>query len=138
MSKVIRVQFSQAQGSEMPVNESRRQLSPREYDYFLIPDDVEVRKGSLAVVDVSGILRIVQINAVVARSQKATKYAIAVFNLDEYKEKLEKIQDIQSLKAAITERAEDARQRAYLQGLAETDPQLKTMLDELKALEGNV
>src|SRR5688572_17468376 len=107
MSKVIRVQFSQAQGSEMPVSEARRSLSYKEYDYFLIPDEQEVRKGSLAVVEVQGILRIVQVNSVMARSSKATKFAITVFNLDDYKEKLEKIQDIETLKGAILERAAD-------------------------------
>lgn len=136
MSKVIRVQFSQAAGSEMHVSEARRQLSAREYDYFLIGDDVEVKKGSLAVVDVSGVLRIVQVNAVIARSAKATKYAICVFNLDDHRERLNKIQDIESLKAAIRERAEEARERARLQELASEDNELAKMLEELRQLEG--
>ena len=138
MSKVIRVQFHN--GPFMQTEENRRTLDTREYDYFLVRDDVEVRKGSLAVVEVNdrsagNCLKLVHICAVLARSNKATKYAITVFSLDEHKELLKKKEDIATLREAILSRAEESRQKQKLLELADSDPQLKAMLDELNTLE---
>jgi hypothetical protein len=136
MSKVIRVRFSQAAGSEMPVFEAARRLSDKEYDYFLVRDEQDIRKGSLAVVEVAGILRIVSIVGTMARSSRASKYAITVFSLDEHKELMQRKEDIQTLRQAVFERAEEAESRRKLHALAADDSTLKTMLTELEALEG--
>lgn len=136
MSKVIRVQFSQAVGSVMPVKTSQRNLSAKEYEYFLVTDDTEVREDSLAVVDVSGFLHIVQVNEVLSRSTKANKYAICVFSLDEHKALLKKKDDIAALREAIIARAEESRERERLAKLAASDDVLAGMLKELDALEG--
>lgn len=137
MQKTIRVKFAQPYGAEMHANPRQRTLTDKNYEYFLVPSDQEksLAKGSLAVVEVEGVLRIVAICGVGAFTGRATKYAIAVFNLDEHRAIVENQENIRELETAILLRAETARKRNELRLLAEHDTELKRMLEELTALE---
>lgn len=112
------------------------------YDYFYVPGENEkVEAGMFAVVDVAdssrgeGGMKVVQVENVLTRSTQATKHALAVFSLEGYQARLEKQERVESLRAAILDRAESARERRRLEELAKDDVNLAEMLKELDALE---
>lgn len=114
------------------------------YDYFYIPrEGDEIKAGDFAVVNVAsstrgdGGLKVVQVQQVLTRSTKAEKHALCVFNLEEYRARVDKQERIEALKAEIVERAEAAREREKLLALAESDEGLASLLKELDELQAS-
>lgn len=135
MSKqVIKVQFANGD-SHMSVNEAAQNLYHRQYDYFFVGETVTVRKGQYAVVEVSGIMKIVKVIGVGKFSGKANKYAIAVFDLESHQKRISVQEEIEALREAISCRAKEAMQRKHLEELAQSDSELATLLEQLKSLE---
>jgi hypothetical protein len=134
MGQIIKVQFSNGD-SHMAANESQQNLYHREYDYFYLGEGLAAAKGQYAVVEAQGVLKIVKIVGVGKFSNKATKYAITVFNLTDHKERIATAKQVAELREAILARAAEAKQMQAIRELAESDEGLKKMLEELKELE---
>lgn len=134
MAQIIKVQFSQGD-THMAANEGAQLLYYKEYDYFYVGEEVTAKAGQYAVVEANGYLKVVKIVGVGKYSNKATKYAISIFDLQDHSERVKKDKQIQGLKENILARAEEARQMRELQTLAEGDSLLKEMLTELQTLE---
>lgn len=130
--KIIRVNFFTGSSH---ANAAGHNLDPREYDYFKLRPEDKVKAGDFAIVNVMGALKIVRVHSVLARSSKATKYAITTFSLEEYDAAVKRKEAIASLKEDILERAKQAAKRKELEQLASSDPILASMLEELKKLE---
>lgn len=114
------------------------------YDYFYLPSEGEtVKEGDFAVVNVSanshgdGGMKVVIIEKVLSRSGKAEKHALAVFSLDAYQERRDKVERIEALRDEILQRASEAREREQLKALAINDEGLAALLQELDDLRAS-
>ena len=112
--RIIRVNFFRGDSLANTMNNN---LDSREYDYFFVDDDVEIKDDSYAVVAVGTTLKIVKVVKEAKVSGKATKFAIAVFSLTEHEERIEIQKNIQELEEAIIARAKTAEKRAQINKL---------------------
>lgn len=134
---ILRCNFS-ANSDWLNASEKARCLDHREYDYFYeLQEGEEIKAGDVAVVDVSGQLKLVNVKKVLTRSAKATRYCIIAFSLDRHKQILEKKQAIEDLKDQILQRAQEAKERKLLDELAQSDEGLASLLKELDELRAS-
>ena len=132
---ILRCNFS-ANADWLNANEKARSLDHRDYDYFYeLGEGEEIKAGDVAVVDVSGQLKLVNVKAIMTRSSKATRHCIIAFSLDRHKQILEKKQAIEDLKTQIIVRAQEAKERRLLDELAKDDEGLASLLKELDELQ---
>lgn len=67
--------------------------------------------------------------------EKATRHIICVVDMAAYKKTLETAKAAKKLRAQIDERVKTVLEAKRLEALAGDDPQIKALLDQLKALE---
>lgn len=136
---ILRVSFA-ISGDRMAINANEKSgIDSRVYDYFYVTrDGEEVKAGMHAIVDGAGQgMTVVYIRQVLSRSTKATSHALAVFSLEGYRERMDKLERVEALRAEILERAEAAKEREKLQALAANDEGLASLLAELDELQNS-
>lgn len=130
MSKVIRVSFFNGAPKISGSNCNLEKF--REYEYLLVDDSSDVKVGDYAVVHANDELVIVKVVGLTKTSIKAKKFALVTFNLDAHKEAITKRQTREDLHEAIVQQMAQSEFYARAQKLAEVDPQMAALLDQLK------
>ena len=107
----------------------------KNYNYWYEPNSSNAPKiGDKAVVQVGNELKIVDIHDIVPGSQpEASKFAIAVFNLEEHKTRQDKAQRRKALLARLEQLASEQAQLERFKALAEANWEAKALLEELQA-----
>ena len=128
-AKCIRVNFF-LQGSDSQVDE-------REYDYLF---DGKANVGDLAVVRVDNsrdfVYKVVGVKQVFGRkTQRATKYAIAVFSEEAAKEARERAARQEELLEEMRARRIAAREMQEFENLADGDDVMKSLIEEFRSLK---
>lgn len=111
-----------------------RNLGNKSYHYNVLIPDIET--GDLVVVQTQFGYSVAEFIQYIDESEvKAEKFIVQKLELDSFEKYQEKLKTIKKLEKKIEKKAREALQRKKLNELAESDAELKVLLDTLDSLK---
>jgi len=110
----------------------------KEYAYRC---EFEVSPGDWLVVCVNKVYKCVQVTRVRGLSDsersKASKWIVCKVDTARYEERMKRMEVVQEIRNKLKERKEQMQEFLIYKQLAETDPEIKKLLDEYNSMMGN-